>query len=124
AGPGGSPRGLDPRAVVTRVDPSDGDVLGRGQVVADEVLEDDPDVGEQLVEVVLAQVVSVEEDAALVRVVQAREQLDQGGLSGAVLAHEREHLTGVQGKGEVAEGEPPRARAAEADALDSEGPRD
>ena len=39
--------GLDARAVVARLDAADGDVLGRGQVVAHEVLEDDADVGAQ-----------------------------------------------------------------------------
>ena len=43
-------------------------------------------------EVVLAEVVAVEQDAALVGVVEPRQQLDQGGLAGAVLAHQRQHL--------------------------------
>ena len=49
----------------------------------------------QLVEVVVAQVVAVEQDAALVGVVEARQQLHQRGLAGAVLAHQRQHLAGL-----------------------------
>ncbi len=49
----------------------------------------------QLFEVVFAEVVAVEQDAALVRVVEPRQQLDQRGLAGAVLAHQRQHLAGL-----------------------------
>ena len=73
--------GLDARAVVAGLDAPHRDVLGRGQVVAHEVLEDDADVRAQRGEVVLAQVVAVEEDPALVGVVEAREQLDQRRLA-------------------------------------------
>ena len=62
----------------------------------------------QLLEVVVAQVVAVEQDAAFVRVVQAREQLHQRGLAGAVLADQRQHLAGMQR--EATGGAPPSAR--------------
>ena len=47
-------------------------------------------------EVVLAQIVAVEQDAAFVGIVEARQQLDERRLAGAVLADERQHLAGVQ----------------------------
>src|SRR3546814_13821195 len=68
------------------------DVVRGAHEVADEVLEDHAGVGAQLVQVVLGQRVAVEQDAAFVGVVQAREQFDQGGLAGAVLADQCQHL--------------------------------
>src|SRR5690349_6467126 len=62
----------DALAVVARLDPPDRDVLSRRQMEALEVLEDHADVGAQLEQVVLAQVVAVERDAALVGVIEAR----------------------------------------------------
>jgi hypothetical protein len=55
-------------------------------MVAHEVLEDHADVRAQLGQVVLAEVVPVEQDAPLVRIVEARQQLDERRLAGAVLA--------------------------------------
>ena len=115
-----SRRGLDALAVVARLDAADGDVVGRGEVIADEVLEDDADVGAQRDQVVLAQVVAVEQDAALVGVVEPREQLDERGLAGAVLADERQHLAGVQRERQVAHRPALGAGIAEADVLEGE----
>ena len=53
-------------------------------------------------EVVLAQVVAVEQDAALVGIVEPREQLHERRLARAVLADERQHLARVQGEAQVA----------------------
>ena len=61
----------------------------------------------QLVEVVLAEVVAVEQDAALVRIVEPGEQLDQRRLARAVLADQRQHLARREREGECA---PPTAR--------------
>ena len=89
-------RGLgDARTVVARLDAPDRDVLGGGQVIAHEVLEDHADARAQRGEVVLAQVAAVEQDAAFVGVVQAREQLHERGLARAVLADQRQHLAGA-----------------------------
>ena len=60
------------------------------QLVADEVLEDDADAPAQRGLVPVVEVEAVEHDAAAGRPVQAREQLDQRGLAGAVLADQRE----------------------------------
>ena len=46
----------------------------------------------QLGLVVVAQVLAVEQDATFGRVVESREQLDEGRLAGSVLADEREAL--------------------------------
>ena len=55
-------------------------------VVAHVVLKDHADLAAQVVEVVLAQVDAVEQDAAAGRVVEPRQQFHERGLSGAVLA--------------------------------------
>ena len=57
-------------------------------MVPDEVLEDDADVRAQGGDVVLAEVVPVQEDASLVGVVEAGDELHQRRLSSAVLADE------------------------------------
>ncbi len=102
-------RGLDDaRTIVARLDASDRDVVGGSQVIAHEVLEDDADVGAQREQVVLAQVVAVEQDASLVGIVEARQELHQRGLAGAVLAHQRQHLARAQKEGQCRA--PPSAR--------------
>ena len=74
-------------------------------------------------EVVFAQVVAVEQDAAFVRIVEAREQLDQRRLAGAVLADQREHFAGVQREAQVAHRPALGAGIAEADVLEDEALR-
>ena len=56
----------NPVAVPRRLDPTDGDILGGGKMEADEILEDHADALAQVVEVVVAQVAAVEQDAAFV----------------------------------------------------------
>ena len=48
------------------VDAADGDIVAGAEVVAHEILEDDADAAAQFVEVVVAQIVAVEQDAAFV----------------------------------------------------------
>ena len=76
--------------------------------------------GAQREQVVLAQVVTVEQDAAFVRIVEAREQLHERRLAGAVLADQREHLAGMQREVQVAHRPALGARIAEADILEDE----
>ena len=73
-------------AVLEVPDVADADVLAHPHLVAREVLEDHPDPLAQGGLVPFPQVATIEQDPALVGVVQAREQLDQGGLAGTVLA--------------------------------------
>ena len=74
------------------LDAAERDVLAHEELVLVEVLEDDADAAAQLVRVPVAQIAPVEQHAALGRVVEAREQLDERRLAGAVLADEREAL--------------------------------
>ena len=92
----------DALAVVARLDPADRDIVAGRQVVAHEILEDDAHAAAQIIEPVVAQVVAVEQDAALVGVVEAGQQLHQRGLARTVLADQRHHLAGLQGEGEMA----------------------
>ena len=116
--------GDDARAVVARLDPAHGDVVRRRQVIAHEVLEDDADVRAQRDEVVLAQVVAVEQDAALVGVVEAREQLHERRLAGAVLADQRQHFARAQRRSSGARTAQRSAPGiAEADVLEREALR-
>jgi hypothetical protein len=59
--------GLYLRGVIKEIDLSDGDILMRRHVVADEVLEDNPDMAAQLHEVEGFEVDSFDENAALIR---------------------------------------------------------
>ena len=110
----------DAGAVVHRVDLADADVLARGQVVAHEVLEDHADVRAQVVQVVVAQVAAIEQDAAFIRVVEPRQQLHQRGLAGAVLADQRQHFAGAQFEIQPAQRPALGAGITEADVLERE----
>ena len=93
---------LDIRLLVRAVDAADGDVLPRGHLVAHEVLEDDADLAMEIFELVVAEVHAVEQDLPFGRVVETRDQLDDGGLALAVLADQCDALPGRKCKGEVA----------------------
>ena len=90
------------------------------EIVADEILEDDAHVAAQRIEIVVAQVVAVEQDAAFVGIVEAGEQLHQRRLAGAVLAHQRQHLAGIQREAEIADRPSLGAGIPEADILEDE----
>src|SRR5207248_5774081 len=72
------------------------DVLRDGERLDEpEVLVDHPDPGvERVARDVEVDAVAVDEDLALVRPVQAGEDVGEGALAGAVLAEERVHLAG------------------------------
>ena len=68
----------------------------------------------------LAQVLAVEQDAALGGLVEAREQLDERRLAGAVLADQREALAARDEDVDIAQRPVFLARVAEADALEAD----
>ena len=109
--------------VVARLDAADGDIVAGAEIVAHEILEDHAHAAAQRVEVVVAQVVAVEQDAALVGVVEPRQQLHQRGLAGAVLADQRHHLARLQGEAEMAHRPALGAGIDEADILEHEALR-
>ena len=111
---------LDARTILARLDAADRDVLGGRERVAHEVLEDHADVRAQLAEIVFAQVMAIEQDAAFVRVVEAREQFHQRRLAGAVLADQCQHFAGVERERKLAHGPMLGAGITEADVLENE----
>ena len=100
------------------------DVLGRREGVAHEVLQDEGDAAAQLVEREGAQVDAVDRDAPLDGVVEARQELHDRGLAGAVLAHQRHHLAGADPEVEAADRPALRLGVAEADALEADAVAD
>jgi hypothetical protein len=56
--------GNDARAVIARLDAAYGDIVRSGEVIAHEILKDDANVGAHREQVVLAQIMPVEQNAA------------------------------------------------------------
>ena len=83
---------LDSRHLLEVLDAADADVLAELQLVLVEVLEHDAEPREQVGAIPGAEILAVEEDAALGRLVEARDELHQRRLAGAVLSDERDAL--------------------------------
>src|SRR5439155_1016746 len=98
------------------------DVLLHHEVVAHDVLDDRPDVGAQAAQVVVPQVDAVEQDAALVRVVQPGQELHQRRLPRPVLAYQRDALAALEREGQVPHRPAVRSRIAEPHVLKLEAP--
>ncbi len=111
-------------ALMRNFDTSDGDVFARGHLVAHEVLKDDSDLGVKIGEVVFAKVDAVEQDLAFGRIVEAGNELDDGSLSLAVFADQRDALAGTESEVEVAEDAPLRAGIVEGDVAKFEAAHD
>ena len=101
-----------------------GDVFARRHLVAHEVLEDDADLRVQIVQVVFAQIDAIEQNLAFGRIVEPRDELDDGGLALAVFADERDALAGAEGEVEVAEDAAVGARIGEGDVAEFKAARD
>src|SRR5260370_767001 len=110
--------------VVQRLHLAHPHVLPQDEVVAHEVLEDDPDVLAQTSEVVRTEVHAVEQQAALIRVVQPRQQLHQCGLPRPVLPYQRDALVRLEREAQVTHRPAIRARIPEPDVLELEAPPD
>ena len=104
------------------LDLADADVLLQDEVVAHEVLEDHADVAAQTVQVVVAQVHAVEQDAPLVGIVEAGEQLDERRLARPVLPDQRDALFGLELEAQVAHRPAARARVVEAHVVETRSP--
>ena len=101
-------------------DASDRDIVARREVVAHEILEDDADAAAQVLDVVFAEVMTVEQYTALVRVVQAGQQLHQRGLARAVLADQRHDLPRPEREAQMAHRPVRGAGIDETDILEDE----
>lgn len=108
----------DAGEVVEGVDVAEADVFLEEHVVTHVVLEDDADLAAQGVDGIVAEIDTVEEDDAVVGIVEAGEEFDEGGFAGAVFADKGEALLRVEAEAEVAEGEAAGAGIAEGDVAE------
>ncbi len=99
---------------------AEADVFGGGQLIADEVLEDDAHLAAHGIQVVLSQVEAIQQNAAGGRIVQPQKQFYNGGLAGAVAADQRETRVCIDGKGEVAQHVIDAARIGEEDVIEGD----
>mmetsp|Transcript_38976 Transcript_38976/g.83897 ORF Transcript_38976/g.83897 Transcript_38976/m.83897 type:complete len:428 (+) Transcript_38976:123-1406(+) len=81
---------LQPRLLLDGVDVAHSDVLSHRQLVTHEVLKDGTAARLQRLRVPFSEIPSIQQNPALVGLVQSSEQLDQGGLSSTIVAHQRE----------------------------------
>ncbi len=80
-----------------------GDVLGDGAGEEERLLEHDAELAAVGPEGHLPQGDAVDEDLALIGVVEPAEQVDDGALAGPALAHQAEHLALLDPEGDVLE---------------------
>ena len=80
--------------LVRRLGPREADVVGDRPREQERILQDDPELAAVRAQLQLAQVVAVHADRAVVRVVEAADELRGRGLAAARLADEREAAAG------------------------------
>ncbi len=85
------------------VGPGEAEVVEDGAVEEEVVLADDGHLGAEGLEGEGLDGVAVEEDEAALAVVEARDEVDEGGLAGAGVSDEGDGLAGLGGEGEVVE---------------------
>src|ERR1039457_7027215 len=98
--------GADPKCVISLADLTDGDVFRDGHLVACKVLEDDANLLPQILQVVLTEIYTVQEDLPSSRIVQTREQLHDGCLPLPILPNQSDSRRRFQVKTDVVEYEP------------------
>lgn len=94
---------VDAVVVCEEIDFAEADVFAGEHIEADVVLENDADFAADFGWGVVAEVDAVEEDLAGGGVVEAGEEFDDGGFSGAVFADEGDFLAGFEVEGDVVE---------------------
>ena len=82
---------------------AEADVVGDGAGEEERVLQDDSEAAAECVEVLVADVDAVDEDLAVLDVVEAHHQRDDGGLAGAGVADDGGGFAGGDGEGDAAE---------------------
>ena len=88
--------GFDPVWSWSGSDLPKSNVFTDNHVISHVVLEDYADLPAQVVDVVLAQVHAIQQDAPAGRIVEPRQKLDQGRLAGAILADQRNFFLRIQ----------------------------
>ena len=110
-------RGFDLEVVLAFLDLAHGDIFAGCHLVPHEVLKDHRGLAAQVLEVVLAQVHTVEQDLSRAGVVEPRQQLDHGSLALAVLADQRDPFARLESEIEVLEHQPGTAGIGERNVL-------
>src|SRR5256714_8608449 len=82
-------RFTDPRLVIQCLDLAHTDVFAQDEVVTHKILEDDSDVPAETVEIIVAQLDTVEHDATFVGIVEAATENHERGLVRPLLSHQR-----------------------------------
>ena len=98
-----------------------GDVVGQGVVEEGDVLRHKGDLPAQARKAVVGQRLAVEQDAPAARLVEARDQARQGGLSGAGAPDQRHGLAGFDVEGDVAQHGFTLGAIGERDVLEANG---
>ncbi|MCG3775914.1 MAG: hypothetical protein JW395_2762 [Nitrospira sp.] len=96
-------RPLDVRHFVNQRDLPYPYVFTGSEIETHEILKDDPELPTQVIQVVIAEVFAVQEDASFCRVVEPDQEFDQGRLAGPVFAYQRGDFSGTQGAREIPE---------------------
>src|SRR5262249_8926119 len=109
------------------VDAADANILQGAHIVPHEILEDDGNLAGVVVQVVLAQVHAVEKNRAFRRIIEAREQLDDGGFALAVFADKGHAFALIEAEIQIAQDGALRAGISEGDIAEldagTDGPR-
>lgn len=85
-----------------------GDIVGNGRFIAIERLKDNGELLIQIIKGHLANVRSINANAALVGIIEAGNQLDEGCFARAILAHNGDGLTGQDVRDKLARKRMPR----------------
>src|SRR5262249_34514295 len=86
AGAAALDRAAYPQLVLDVLDAAHADIFAQLELILIEVLKDDADAAPQALGIPFLQVAPVEQNAALGRIVKPCEQLDEGGLAGAIVS--------------------------------------
>src|SRR5215218_5907985 len=110
--------------IACRVGPAVGDVVAHGAGEEQRGLHDHPDLAPQARERHVANVVAVEEHASLTHVVEARDEVDEGGFARAGRAQDGHRLSRIGAEADAAQDLTLVARVAEVDAGELDPARD
>ena len=73
---------------------AESDILRRGRLIGDEILEHATDLRPQLGRIVIPDVDLIDQDATRDGIVEAADQFEEGGLAGTVAADDGDRLAG------------------------------
>ena len=92
---------LDPVAIIGGLDATCSDVLAGREVKPYEVLKDHANVASQIRQIIFTQIIAIEKDPSLCRIVEPGKELHDRGFAGSVLPNQSYDLTGCQRQAQV-----------------------